>query len=134
MVSLARTVYLFPPSPQGVGVPGIPAIEQVLQWPTKAPGAVEDFTLDCSAWLADAGQPGASDSITGTPTIAFAPTEPTATVPTATASNLGSLALTWLISGGTAGQLYSVGVTFSTAGGLTVPVDIGLPIGPEEVT
>lgn len=127
MVSLARTIYLFPPPPQS-GVPSIPAPQQVLQWPTKAPGAVEDFSLDCSAWLADAGQPNASDSIAGTPSIAFTPTGPTATP-----SNVGSLAVTWLISGGTANTLYSVGITVATAGGLTVPVDIGLPVGLEEI-
>jgi hypothetical protein len=125
MSSVARTIYLLPPPPGGVGPNGSVNGNVSLTWPSKAPLDTLDFSIDASAFLADLG----GDTINaGTIALVITPTDLIASAPIAT-----STAITWDFSGGTATSpvtAYSVALTFMTLGGVQVSRQLWLPIAP----
>jgi hypothetical protein len=111
--SSARTIALaeFAGSPR----PGRETHPPQLRWPAKQPGDVLDYSLDISAWLADATD--APVRVTATPiAVTLADVAISQVVIT------GGLVTTWL-TGGAPGTDYAINVTIETLAGRKVNAD-----------
>ena len=96
----------------------------VLSWGRKTPASVLDFTLDVRNWLADMADDTIASCSADFTTAGIAGDFAITVQPVA-----GPLLTVWL-SGGTVCTLYAVQFSWSTAGGRSETVDIGLIVEP----
>jgi hypothetical protein len=94
---------------QALGGMGVMAAKAAMQWPIKRAADADDFVVDYSGLLTDCG-----DTLTGV-SVTCSPSDLTVVW----AATFGTNAVAFL-SGGTAGQDYSVTVTATTAQGRVV--------------
>lgn len=92
-----------------------------LAWPNRAPDDQLDYTLDCTAWLADAADTLAAVTATIVPQDA-----PTALSPVYLAA-VGGLITVWLASG-TPGETYTVKLAGTTNGGRAFAFQVSISV------
>ena len=88
-------------------------------WPDMAAGDVLDFTVDCSGWAADTGDPVASAAATVVP----------ADIAVLAVRVVGALAVVWLAASAVTGP-HTVTVTITTVSGQVVNAPVALLVDP----
>lgn len=93
-----------------------------LMWPGKPAADTLDYTLQLTRWLADG-----SDSLTGTPTIAISPSGDATPLDFGAPAVNGTL-ITWIVSGGVSGTVYTVTASIETTAGRSASFGLLLAI------